>query len=99
MAIRGANHFESVTVTHTTAIGITGPTSGTKPHAAVITVEAAAIRFRIDGTDPTATVGHEVEDGGGIELADRGEISLFKAIRRDGVDATLRVTLGVEYVP
>lgn len=99
MAIRGAIRYEPITVS-TTAVGLTTtPADGVLPEAAVITVEGAAIRFCVDGTTATATVGHAREPGEGIELAGRGELAQFSAIRRDGVDATLRVTMGTEYVP
>lgn len=99
MPILGISRSESVTVS-TSAIGITTTaTAGFLPSAAEITVEAAAIRFWEDGTDPTATVGHEAEDGDVIPLVDRSAVTKFRAIRRDGADATLRVSQGVQYVP
>ena len=99
MAVRGIVRYESVTVS-STAIGIdaTG-SSGNVPRAATITVEDATIRFRADGSDPTATEGHEAGPGTLIELISRDEVERFRGIRRDGVDATIRVTSGVEWTP
>lgn len=98
MPVSGIVRFESVTVS-STAIGMTVTVgTGFIPQAALITVEAAAIRFRTDGNNPTASVGHEAEDGDVIELIDKAQVVNFRAIRRDGADATLRVTQGVEYV-
>ena len=98
MPIRGTIRFESVTVAGT-AIGMTiTRANGMLPEAAVVQVEDAAIRFRIDGNDPTASVGHSREVGQGVELVSRDEVQKFRAIRRDGVSATLRITQGIEYL-
>lgn len=59
---------------------------------AVITVEDAAFRYRYDGDDPTASVGHAAANGSVIVLVGEQAISQFKAIRTGGTDATLRVT-------
>jgi hypothetical protein len=95
----GDVRYESVTVS-STAIGMTVTAgNGFIPQVAEITVENAALRYRTDGTDPTATEGHEVADGGKIVLLNQGEVKLFRAIRRDGADATIRCSQGVDYVP
>lgn len=88
-------NYESVTVAGT-AIGFdaTDGTNGMIPEAAVITVETAAIRFRTDGTNPTASEGHSAEPGDVIILGDRKQCAAFRAIRRDGVSATIRVSTG-----
>ena len=98
MPVMGTVRHEAVTVSNS-AIGMTVTAgNGFIPQVAEITVEAAAIRYRIDGTDPTSTTGNEVEDGGRIILLNQGEVNLFRAIRRDGTDATIRVEQGVDYV-
>ncbi len=61
---------------------------------AFITIETATIRFWIDGTIPTATTGHVADAGDLIELFGITELERFRAIRRDGTSATLRVTVG-----
>ncbi len=85
--------FESLTIS-TSAVSITAGIIDQHHDDALITVETAVVRFRIDGTAPTATVGHVLEVGDVLELRGMGEISKFQAIRRDGVDATLRVSTG-----
>ena len=85
--------FESLTIS-STAVAITATIIDQHHDDALITVEAAAVRFRIDGTAPTATVGHVLEVGDVLELRGMGEIGKFQAIRRDGADATLRVSTG-----
>ncbi len=62
---------------------------------AVITVEAQAVRFEFDGSEPTATTGHQAENGDIITLTGKGELENFRVIRRDGSDSTLRVTVGM----
>ncbi len=99
MAIMGPLNHESVTVSNT-AIGITATASdNVLPGAALITVEVAAIRYTVDGTTPTASLGHKAEPGDALELIDRGEVTKFLAFRKDGTDATLKVTPGVEWRP
>ena len=99
MAIIGPLNHESVTVSNS-AIGITATVSdGFLPGAALITVEDATIRYTVDGTTPSASVGHKAEPGDAFELIDRGEVTKFRAFRKDGTDATLKVTPGVEWRP
>jgi len=78
-----------------TATSLTVPT-GTHPGHMMITVEDAAIRWRADGTAPTSTTGHELEDGDVLEFMDEGNyrsvIGRFQASRRDGVSASLQVS-------
>lgn len=98
--------FEEITVS-TTAIGITAAimqdASGRVPAdtVALVTVEAGAndVRFRFDGTAPTATVGHILDAGinGGAPLVIPGGqlVSNFKMIRDTAAagDATVQVTV------
>ncbi len=99
MALIGPTRQETVTV-GATAVGITTTVAdGFLPAAAIITVENAAIRFCVEGTTATSTVGHAAEPGALIELHDRGEVTNFSAIRRDGVSATIQVTSGVDWRP
>lgn len=99
MPVQGDVRTEAVTVSNT-SIGMTVTAgNGFLPQTAEIVVEDAAIRYFADGTTPTSTTGVEVEDGGRIVLLNQGEVAQFRAIRRDGSDATLRVTQGVDYVP
>ncbi len=94
MPIIGPLTHESVSVTDT-ATGITTTAlNNMLPAAALITVETAAIRFCVDGTTASATVGHAAEPGALIELHDRGEVTKFSARRRDATSATIKVTPG-----
>lgn len=86
--------YESVTVSDSSK----ALTSGTYADAqfATITVENAPLRFRLDGatTAPTATVGHVLLAGDVLELDRNTQIVNIRFIRRDGTDATLRVSYG-----
>ena len=78
-----------------TAVGVTTATAfpaGAGAKKAVGDVQVAAVRFRYDGTAPTATVGHIAEVGDAINLEDPNEVINFKAIRKDGVTATIFFT-------
>ena len=66
---------------------------GVAARGATIQVQDAAVRWRVDRTDPTATVGDDAEPGDTIQLTSRGDVRGFRAIRRDGANATGFVTL------
>ena len=88
-----AINFETLTVS-TVAVAITATIIDQQHDNALITCEAASVRFRLDGTAPTATVGHVLDPGDILELRG-GELGKFQAIRRDGIDAILQVSTGV----
>lgn len=76
-------------VVSNTAVGL--PQKG-EADGAQITVDTAAIKFTVDGTVPTASLGHTVSVGDMILLESRNEIRDFKAIRAGGVDGLLQIT-------
>lgn len=86
---------EAITVS-TVAVGFTSatyaPTGQTPAILAFITVEDATARFRVDGTAPTSTTGHQLALGGELQLCGASALSAFKAIRDTSTDAKLRVT-------
>ena len=86
------DEYESITV-GATAEALDSAVYGNRQFA-FITVEGQAIRFRVDGTAPTATEGHEVIPGGQVRLKNAQEVAAFRAIRRDSIDATIRVSYG-----
>ncbi len=76
------------------SIGVTIPTGADDssfPKALFVTVEADAIRFRYDGTAPTATDGHKVDAGGNFTVEGHENVVNFRMIRVTG-DATVQVT-------
>lgn len=80
---------ESITVT-SAAIGLTAATLAGKIHAH-ITCETNPVRYWLDGTNPSATVGHRLEVGGVLDLDSAHQLAnvRFFAV---GADATLRVS-------
>ena len=87
--------FETITVADT-AIGLTDSTTylqaSPKPKKVFITVETAQFRYRIDGTDPEATVGHLTNPMDGITLEGFSQLNNFKAIRKGVTSASISVT-------
>ena len=71
--------FEQLTAIGATAKGLASiPANADK---AIMTVENATLRYRDDGTDPTADIGLRVFRAGTIILNSRDSIDNFKAIR------------------
>ncbi len=62
---------------------------------AMITVETAIVRIRVEGGAPTASVGHDLRPGDIAYLTNKDELTRWQAIRKDAVDATLTITVGV----
>lgn len=86
--------YEDLSVS-TTAVGFTASTSLNADYVMVL-VSGAPVRFRLDGTAPTASVGDTLEQTDRIELfGTTAEISRAKFISRDGGTATLRCHYGV----
>ncbi len=87
--------YEAITV-GATAVGFTTatflPSNARAATRAVITAETAQIRFRWDGTDPTASEGHLLEIGDSYPIEGTQNLRQFKAIRTGATSATLRVT-------
>lgn len=87
-AFRKPVGYEQVTVS-TTAIGLTVPVGAQR---AVMVVEAQPLRYRDDGTDPTATVGMLAVATTRFDIESREALLAFKAIRDGGTNATLSVS-------
>jgi len=86
------NSFETVTVTGT-AIGITAALITNATKSAFLTLETAQIRYRTDGTNPSATVGHLLEVGETLKLTSIDEMNKFRAIRTGATSGVLRVSV------
>lgn len=84
---------ETLTVS-STALPLTANLAESRTHA-FITVAADAVRFWLDGTAPTATVGHLANVGDTIVLTGRAELDGFRVIRVT-TDATLSVSYANE---
>lgn len=93
--------FDSITVTNVAGgVSLTlGKLSsgGVAPaQGAFLTVDDAALRFRFDGTAPTATVGHQLSSGDSVTIYGANSLRNFRAIRDTG--AALNPTLQVTYL-
>ena len=93
LAYARAYNAESITVSNT-AIGFTSatisPERRTKPDKAVFVVETAQIRFTVDGSTPTTTVGFLAQIGDIVTINGEGDIKNFRAIRTGATDATIQ---------
>ena len=83
----GVFAFEALAVAGT-ALGFTAATF-TNAIMAVAKVEGAQIRYRTDGTDPTATVGVIADPGDMITVWGSSDLNSIRFIRTGGVSATL----------
>lgn len=90
----GAFAFEQLTIS-TTAVSLTSatydPATGTA-QSALVTVDTNPLRFRADGTNPTAAIGHNVTAGNSIEVCGISNIRNFRAIRSGAADAVINVS-------
>lgn len=87
--------YESIAVTNT-AVGLAAATyqPASAPLQMVFCVgrlEVAEVRYRMDGTAPTATEGILLEVGEIVTLVGAGDLSRFKAIRTGATSAVLKV--------
>jgi hypothetical protein len=84
--------FEQVTVDDTAAgTGLTAATYGDATNA-LISVDSADIRYRLDGEAPTAMSGHQVNSGATLTLQSAADIANFKAISTTTDSAVLSVS-------
>ena len=88
--------YESITVSNT-AGGIKLSSSkftqsGIQACRALITAEVNEMRFTLDGTVPTSSVGHLLEPGQVLNLDNSDEIQQFCAISTGSTSGVLQVT-------
>ena len=67
------------------------PADGTPAICAFVQCQVAAVRWRADGTDPTAAIGTNLEVGDEIAIWGKSDIDSIRFISRDGGTATLAV--------
>ena len=77
--------YQQLTVSNS-AVGLTVPTGAL---TALIQCEGAGVRWRDDGTDPTATVGSIIYQT--VTLPYEGTLSRFKVIRSTGADSIINI--------
>ena len=79
--------YEKVTVAGT-AVGLTIPSDATK---ALMVLEDAKVRFRDDGTNPTATEGMPLNIDQSLVIESGLSLGKFKAIRTGATSGTLYI--------
>jgi hypothetical protein len=79
--------FQQLTVANS-AVALTVPTGAITAHCRL---ETAQIRFTLDGTTPTTTVGTLLNIDECLVLENRGELTGFQAIRTGGTSGLLNV--------
>jgi len=83
--------FETLTVS-TAVISLASIPGGAS--SAFITVATTGTRMRIDGTDPTASLGHLFSDNSTFTLNTRQELLGARFIRSGSSDSTLSISYG-----
>lgn len=87
--------FESITVSGsvvTLTASKLSPSSVSPPVSALLSLETAAIRYRLDEVDPTMSEGHLLAVGDVLLLESITALRRFKAIADTGSDGTLKVS-------
>ena len=87
-AERSPEGYGQVTVS-TTAVAL--PSIPKSASYAIVNISSQPVRYRDDGTNPTATVGMPAVAGDEIVLVSPAQIKAFKVIRSGGTDAELNV--------
>jgi hypothetical protein len=76
-----------------TAVGFTSgtyePSTGQPAVVALVQCQVAAVRYRTDGTDPTAAIGKSLEIGDELAVCGKSNLDSIRFISRDGGTATL----------
>jgi hypothetical protein len=83
--------FQPLTVS-TTAVGLTVPAAVAEANFAFVRCETTNVRWRDDGTAPTAAVGGGTLMEVGEALEYDGNLRAIKFIRDGAADATLDIT-------
>jgi hypothetical protein len=85
--------FQTLTVS-TVVLSLTVPTGATE---AYLTCETNDIRYRVDGLDPTATVGHVLVKGQLLTMRSRYLLQGMRMIRVGAGDSVLSCTYFADY--
>jgi hypothetical protein len=80
------------TATNISPTNVAAAMYGRVAESVLLTVEGDTIRFRIDGTAPTTSLGHALGTGAILELEGRETISQFLAINTAASTSTVRAT-------
>ena len=84
--------FESITVANS-AVGLTAATI-VGAEEALITCATAQLRFTLDGTTVTSSVGHLLEVGDALKIDSSETLGVVRFIRTGGVSGVLSCSYG-----
>ena len=89
------NTAGGVGFTVATIVPTTTATTNVNPAGvAHLTLETAQIRYTLDGTAPTTTVGHLMNAGDILLIEGIANVAAFKAIRTGGTNGSLQCSFG-----
>jgi len=84
---------EAITITDTSKKLTTAKLqSDPPPKQAIITVETASLRYRLEGSTPTSSVGHKINANSSLVLEGFTQLNNFRAIRTGSTSAKIYVT-------
>ncbi len=83
---------EAVRLTGDKIKPISGSYTGLSARVALLTLEGADVRFRLDGGQPDANSGHYLTSGDTLVLMETQALEKFQAIRVGEVSGTFQVT-------
>lgn len=87
--------FEQLTVSNSSKALTSGTYIDADNNSAIfatVTLDDYPIRYRLDGSDPTASVGHILNPGLHVILVGKNNIKNFRAIRQGQNDAIINVS-------
>ncbi len=86
---------KSITIDATSGgVGLTSAklNANPKPKQVIITVETARFRYTIDGTAPTASIGHLISPNASLVLEGFSQLNNFRGFRTTSTSAKIHVT-------
>jgi len=88
--------YEQLTVT--TAVQVLTPSKYAAAQgyesgaSAFVSLNGGSVRYTYDGTTPTSSVGHVLQDGGVLTLVGQNQMALFKCIQTGSTGSEISVT-------
>lgn len=88
--------FEQLTVSNSVQVLTPSRYAASEPHesasSAFITLNGGNIRYTYDGTTPTSSTGHLLNDSGTITLLGQNQMALFKCIQTGATSSEISIT-------
>lgn len=90
--IKGAIFYKESIVVGDTPVGVSSTAKDPELKSAFITVEGGNVRFWLDGSSPTSSVGHLLIEGDSVLIQGINAISNSLFIRTGSTTTTLRIS-------